>query len=207
MFGKNGAENLMHGTINHGLQAFVQEIYGQEKWEEVRILADLHVRHFEPMLVYDDLLTEQMLDAISEQTNRTRAEILEDFGTFLVAEHSSPLVRRLLRLGGENFTEFLFSLEDVHDRLSMVLPDLDLPILELEIIAPNEFALRCSFNKLRYAEVFLGLLRAMADDYGSLILIEHFGRVEEGISEDVFNIKVVKDDWNADSDKLMAAAQ
>lgn len=180
----------MHGIINRGLQCFVQRIYGQQAWEEVRGIAGLKLQTFEAMLLYDDLITEQVLDAISEVTTRKRFEVLEDFGTFIVSEHSSPAMRRLLRLGGQSFEEFLYSLEDIHDRLHMALPDLEVPLLELEPIAKNQFRLHYHFTKFGYSAFFVGLLRSMADDYGSLVTIEHAPETVDNLSRDVFHIAV-----------------
>lgn len=183
----------MHGMINKGLQSFVTAIYGASRWEEVRELADLKTQSFEAMLSYDDMITEQILDAVEELTGRERPNILEDFGTFIVSEHSSPAVRRLLRLGGENYTEFLYSLEDIHGRLSIVLPDLEVPNLELEELGKDKFRVKYAFSKLGYSAVFLGLLRAMADDYGSFVWIDHKKDVFEGIAQAYFDIEVYSD--------------
>ena len=62
----------------------------------------------------------------------------------------------------------------------MALPDLDLPRLELCTIAPDRHTLTC-LSPLRGAgHVILGLLRAMADDYGALVLLEHKGTCPMG---------------------------
>lgn len=183
----------MHGMINRGLQSFVIAIYGAQAWDDVRELSGLQLLSFETMLSYDDMLTEQILDAITEITGRDRYALLEDFGTFIVSEHSSPSVLKLLRLGGENYTEFLYSLEDIHDRLSIVLPDLDVPQLDLEECAPDRFKLHYRFDKLGYSTVFLGLLRAMADDYGSFVLIEHEKLSGDGVAQACFHIEIYSD--------------
>lgn len=188
----------MHGMINRGLQNFVSAIFGQHSWEEACTMAGLPFSQFEAMLSYDDLLTEQVLDAMVETTGRERPILLEDFGTFIVSEHSSPAVRRLLRLGGENFTEFLFSLEDVNDRVSLALPDLELPMLQVETVGMNKFIVKSLFNKFGYGEVFLGLLRAMADDYETLVFIEHQKIGTDGVAEDWYRIDILDAAWTKD---------
>ena len=157
----------MHGTINRGLQCFVCDIFGSETWEDACGRAELTNYNFETMLTYDDDVTDRVIDALTRVLGRERADVLEDFGTFVVSESRLQSVRKLLRFGGENFVEFLHSLEDVHDRAKIALPDLDVPQFELEIQADNQFVLHYQFEKLGFGAVFLGLLRGMADDYGA----------------------------------------
>ena len=183
---------VVHGLVNRGLQSFVVNIYGTDTWEEVCLDAQLPFQNFETMLPYDDLLSEQVLDSISKIVSRHRTEILEDFGTFLVSEHCSPAVRRLLRLGGQNFSEFLLSLEDVYDRVSIAVSDLDMPLMKVEMKSACEYVVQYEFNKCGYGTVFLGLLRAMADDYGCLVTIDHQSRTKFEIDYDIFRVHIFK---------------
>jgi hypothetical protein len=192
----------MHGLINRGLQSFVLRIYGSDVWEDVCADAGLGFNNFETMLTYDDILTEQVLDVICTTTKRLRADILEDFGTFIVSEHCSPAVKKLLRLGGQTFVEFLHSLEDVYDRVQIAIPDLETPSMRLEVRSRVEYVLRYEFYKCGFGAVFLGLLRAMADDYGSLVTITHETRSFAGIDNDIFYIHVFRDEWQANSDRV-----
>lgn len=183
----------MHGLINRGLQSFVLRIYGIDIWEDICADAGLGFNNFETMLSYDDILTEQVLDGICAATRRKRADILEDFGTYIVSEHCTPAVKKLLRLGGETFVEFLHSLEDVYDRVQIAIPDLETPTMRLEMRSSVEYVLRYEFYKCGYGAVFLGLLRAMADDYGSLVTIAHETRSFSGIDKDIFYIHLYRD--------------
>lgn len=184
----------MHGLINRGLQSFTLRIYGSDVWEDVCADAGLGFNNFETMLSYDDIMTEQVLDGICSATRRSRADILEDFGTFIVSEHCSPAVKKLLRLGGETFVEFLHSLEDVYDRVQIAIPDLETPSMRLEVRSPLEYVLRYEFYKCGFGAVFLGLLRAMADDYGKLVTISHETRSSAGIDKDIFYISLFGDE-------------
>jgi hypothetical protein len=193
----------MHGLINRGLQSFVLRIYGNDVWEDVCADAGLGFTNFETMLCYDDILTEQVLDGICVATKRLRGDILEDFGTFIVSEHCTPAVKKLLRLGGETFVEFLHSLEDVYDRVQIAIPDLETPAMRLEVRSPVEYVLRYEFYECGFGAVFLGLLRAMADDYGALVTITHETRSFAGIDKDIFYIHVFRDEWQANSEKAV----
>jgi hypothetical protein len=185
----------MHGTINRGLQAYVCEIFGKEVWEDSCSRAELSSYNFETMLTYDDEITDRILDGLTKVLGRERSDLLEDFGTFVVSETTLQSVRKLLRFGGENYVEFLQSLEDVHDRAKIALPDLDVPQFELESHSENQFVLNYRFEKLGMGAVFLGLLRGMADDYGALILIDHIPKRDGNVDVDQFEISLLHMGW------------
>ncbi len=89
-------------------------------------------------------------------------------------------LRRLLRFGGVTFVDFLHSLDDLDGRCRLALPELCLPLLRLREVEPGRFVLRCETGLPGAGHVIVGLLRAMADDYGALVLLEHLGTDEMG---------------------------
>lgn len=138
-------------------------------------LANLGLVEFEAMLTYDAKLTAQVLDAMCAELGRPQREVLEDLGTYLVSNPNTEALRRLLRFGGVNYVDFLHSLDDLPDRARLAVSDLDLPPLELDEHAQNEFTLTCHPGLPGFEHVMIGVLRAMADDYGALAMLEHSG--------------------------------
>ncbi len=185
----------MHGMINRGVQCYVRDIFGPEIWEETCSRAELPFFNFETMLRYDDDITETVLNTLAQVLARPRHELLEDFGTYVVSEERLAAVRKLLRFGGDTFEEFLHSLEDVHDRAKLALPDLDVPHLRLESHSKAQHTLHYRFSKLGYGSVFLGLLRGMADDYGALVVIDHISERKGAIDADRFEISLMHIGW------------
>jgi hypothetical protein len=165
----------MHGLTNRAIQCFVIDRYGPEKWAECAHVADIGFSDFESMLIYDDELTTQILDAASAVLNRPRFELMEDLGTYLVSHPNTESLRRLLRFGGVTFVEFLHSLNELPDRARLAVSDLDLPELDLRDQAATEFSLTCKSSIAGAGHVFIGILRTMADDYGALVILEHLG--------------------------------
>ncbi|MGR3662642.1 MAG: heme NO-binding domain-containing protein [Paracoccaceae bacterium] len=84
-------------------------------------------------------------------------------------------VRRLLRFGGETFAEFLHSLDELPGRSLLAVPELTLPALDLQEYSAGNFTLKCTFDFPGHGHVLVGVLRAMADDYGALAVLEHMG--------------------------------
>ncbi len=162
----------MHGLINRAIQAFVTSTYGAARWNEIMDLSGLGFREFEAMLTYPDEQSNKMLDSMEQVLQRPLPEILEDVGTFLVSNPQVESLRRLLRFGGVNYVEFLHSLDDLPGRARLAVSDLHLPGLELFEQAPGQFELVCQPGIPGYANVMMGVLRAMADDYGDLVILE-----------------------------------
>lgn len=171
----------MHGLVNRSLQGFLRDTYGAVIWGNVARKARLGFDGFEPMMSYDPALTEAVLAAAARVLNRPPESVLEDLGTYLVSHPNTERVRRLLRFGGESFDDFLHSLEDLPERARLALPDFNLPGLDLVECGEGRYQLLITAPLVGAGHVMMGLLRAMADDYGALVLMEPLanqGRVE-----------------------------
>lgn len=180
----------MHGLINRAIEYFVRDTYGADIWGKITKSAALGFCEFEAMLRYDRSVTTDVLNATAKTLNRPLNEVLEDIGTYLVSNPNVKPLRRLLRFGGVDFVDFLHSLDELPDRARMAVSDLDLPGMELREHAINRFSLTCQSNVPGYGHVLVGVLRAMADDYGALAYLEHHGNGHGG---DTISITLVQD--------------
>lgn len=165
----------MHGLINRSIQCFIGDTYGPQAWIAIADAAHVAPDGFEAMLTYDDPVSYAVLDAAALRLSRSPESILEDLGTYLVSHPNTEPLRRLLRFGGVTFVEFLHSLDDLQGRGRMAVPDLDLPALELVENTPDRFTLHCRSANPGLGHVIVGVLRAMADDYGALAMLDHQG--------------------------------
>lgn len=118
--------------------------------------------------------------------------MLEDFGTYLVAHPAAQRVRRLLRFGGVDYEDFLGSLDDLAGRARLAVPDLDLPRMALTDLGAGVFQLDVAAKFAGAGPVCIGLLRALADDYGALVVIEPDGAVRDGAR---LTIRLLKADF------------
>lgn len=168
----------MHGLVNQAIERFACETYDEGFWNDVCRRAGLGPCAFDAMQVYDCAITERVLDALSQRLGKGQGEVLEDIGTFLVSGRASGAVGRLLRFSGTDFVDFLYSLDELPAWARLAVPDLLLPQLELHEHAAHYFSLAVRATDglhNRYGHAMMGLLRAMADDYGALVVLEHKG--------------------------------
>jgi hypothetical protein len=170
----------MHGLANRALQRFIEETAEPGVWARAARRASPGAPGFEALLSYDDEITEALIRALAEALGRPEAALLDDVGTWLVAHKSNEGLRRLLRFGGESFADFLHSLEELRDRARLAVPDLILPALDIREHAPGRFTLAGSGGPRGFAMVLAGLLRAMADEYGALAVVDIVGEGRGG---------------------------
>jgi len=162
----------MHGLINRSIQCFLSDTYGAESWAAITVAAGLGFVNFEAMLTYDSAQTEAVLNAAGNQLAKPREMLLEDLGTYLVSHPNQRNLRRLLRFGGETFVDFLNSLDELPDRVRLAVPELTMPQLELNVHGCDAFSLIVRHDHPGFGHVIIGVLRAMADDYGALALLD-----------------------------------
>lgn len=165
----------MHGLINRAIERFVRDTYGADLWTRIMRRAGLEFSEFEAMLTYEPPVTQAVLTAAAGELSKPVNDMLEDIGTYLVSHPNVEALRRLLRFGGVTFTEFLYSLDDLPERARLAVSDLNLPPLALREHGADVYSLTCGAEMPGFGHVILGLLRAMADDYGALVLLEYKG--------------------------------
>ncbi len=182
----------MHGMINRSIERFVRDTYGRDMWIGVTQRVNLGFTEFESMLTYDQQTTMDVLDDLAQTLDKPVTDVLEDIGTYLVSHPNLEALRRLLRFSGVTFVEFLHSLDDLPARARLAVSDLELPSLELREFSPASYGLTVHSGQCRMAgfgHVVMGLLRAMADDYGVLVFLEHKGA---GDGREVIDVQLLE---------------
>lgn len=165
----------MHGLIFRTIQAFVSDSFGPDVWAAAMQSADCDVPSFEAMLDYDAALLPTVISGCARVLDRPQDTILEDIGTYLVTQQNHASIRRLMRFGGHSFTELLHTLDELPGRTRLAVAGLELPDIMVREHRPNSFTVQCSAGPRGFGHVLVGLLRAMADDYGALAILDHLG--------------------------------
>ncbi|GHE93618.1 hypothetical protein GCM10016455_12250 [Aliiroseovarius zhejiangensis] len=166
----------IHGLIFWCFEGFLIFTYGIGRWRSIMGELELGYDSFEPLFRYDVDLANRLVTEAARQLDKPSDMLLEDFGTFLVTDERVERVRRLLRFGGVDYTDFLHSLEDLRGRAQLAVPELDLPVIQLDAVSADEFQITCCSVAPGVGFILLGVLRALADDYGALAFLEHLGR-------------------------------
>ena len=179
----------MLGAVNKAIEEFVITVHGGAVWQEV--LRDIGTPgfRFEPMLMYEDEKSYALIRALSKRLSKPQQDILDDIGTYLVTLPNGGALRRLLRFSGGSFDDFLFSRDDLNDRVDLALPDLQLPQIMVVPQTIDRVHVRVSQTWSGFAYVLQGLLRAMADDYGTLVFLDVRRDITDSASIEVILIE------------------
>jgi hypothetical protein len=174
--------SYMDALLLRSLQSYVIDTFGAARWQTVCRRAELPVDTFEPMLWYEPGTADHIAQVVATILRRPVEAVWEDVGIHLVTHPDREGVRRLLRFGGVSYADFLHSLEELPGRARLALPDLEVPDITLSEVGEDRFELRCQSHLRATQRVLVGLLTAMADDYGALCVIEPAGDDRTSIS-------------------------
>ncbi len=172
----------MHGLFNRAIQHFLSDTYGPEVWDEVASTAGVGRAGIGAMMTYPVAVTDAVLQAAVQRLGKPREALLEDIGIFLVT--LEPL-RRLLRFGGVTYADFIDTLEELPGRAQLAVTEIGIPALRLTEHRPGKFTLHCRAPLVGFGHICAGVLRALADDYGALALIDHSGVHPDGETVDI----------------------
>ena len=166
----------MHGLIIRSIHCFLRDNHGPEVWRAVAAGTPFAQADIDVLRDYPGLCATELIGAAAREIGQPVPDLLEDLGVYLASHPSSANVRRLLRFGGDSFTEFLHSLPELRDRVQLAVETLELPVLELRQHYAGSYSLSVVAGETGSGHVLAGVLRAMADDYGSLVMLENVGR-------------------------------
>ncbi|MDO5528680.1 MAG: heme NO-binding domain-containing protein [Paracoccus sp. (in: a-proteobacteria)] len=163
----------MHGLIHRCVEVFIRERHGDPVWTQLASLSGVDPRGFRPFRRYAAKQCDALLRAAAAHLSLGRMELLEDLGHWVARIEQ---IRRILRFSGSDFGDFLFALEYLRARAEMVLPGLDLPQVKVSQSGPSRFTLHLRGAPGDWTAALCGLVRAMADDYGVLAVVEQARR-------------------------------
>ena len=161
----------MLGVANKAIEAFACQRYGDKLWADLLIDLSLPGYEFEAMLTYEDGITYDLINRLAKRQSKMHQDVLEDIGGHLVAKDSQASIRRLLRFGGATFEDFLLSLDDLNDRVALALDILEMPMIRVFPMSAEKIHVRVAPKWHEFSDVLVGLLRALADDYGALVFM------------------------------------
>lgn len=170
----------MHGLVNKAIECFLRDTYGDGVWTDVSDAAGFDAGTFEAMLCYEDELTDALIGSASDRLDKPADELLEDLGTYIITNGRYEPLRRLMRFSGETFEEFLLSVDELPERTRLALPDLRLAPISVTPDGPNRFEICCGPGIPGFGSVLSGVIRAMADDYGSLVTLSKRAATADG---------------------------
>ena len=162
---------MMHGLVNRAIEGFVRITYGDALWNVAASAAGVDSRGIVLMRQDETGLTDRLMKELSCRLDRSPRDLAEDVGAWVAR---LPSIRRLLRFAGSDFAAFMMALPELDGRARMVVRGFELPRLTVTRQAGGwRIASDC---EPIWLHAIVGMLHAMADDYGVLAVIALEGR-------------------------------
>lgn len=171
----------MERLVLRAVEEFLCDTHGEPLWRQVAASARVGDG---PLGSDASARPEALIASAAVILEKPIDELFEDLGAWLARREA---IRRLLRFSGRDFPDFVLSLEDLPGRAHFVIPDLRMPQIAVERDADGTMRLILPPMAGGWPAILGGLLRAMADDYGALALIElHEDTVSVQIPDESF---------------------
>ena len=72
----------------------------------------------------------------------------------------------------------MLSLDDLNDRVALALDILEMPTIRVVPLSAERVHIRVDSKWHGFSDVLVGLLRALADDYGALVFMDRLSGAE-----------------------------
>lgn len=177
----------MYGMINRAIEDMAVQLGGPLLWEEIRQSAKV-TDDFESMRSYPDELTYRLVAAASELLGQTPDELLRHFGRYWIGYAQRSGYGPMLALCGADLPSFLASLNQMHARIAMTLPDLKMPTFDCTEEPDGSLRLQYRSPRPGLAMFVLGLLEGLGEYFGLVLEIEHTVSRASGADHDEFAI-------------------
>ncbi|KAH9423586.1 hypothetical protein DERP_005166 [Dermatophagoides pteronyssinus] len=119
----------MYGLLIENIIQYIQDNFGVDKWNEIRRQAQIEETSFHTHTVYPDVYTKNIIDKACKTLRISEKQLLlgigESFVTF-IGRYGYDVVLSALAIRRE-FSDFLNSLDDLHEYLRLSYPRLKPP--------------------------------------------------------------------------------
>jgi len=178
----------MYGIVNKALKAMILAQEGQEVWEQILDKAGLENPVFIGTDNYPDEWTYRLASTASEKLNLPLNTLLGKFGEFWATHTAVEEYPELMATGGGNLKDFLINLPNFHTQVVLMLPQLEPPDFQCEVI--SEICLHMHYFSTRQglAPFALGIFKGLGKVFQENIQVKHIEQISEAQDHDVFEI-------------------
>ena len=172
----------MYGLVNKAIQDLIIKEHGQEKWNEVRVLAGMEDERFVSLKSYPDKLTYDLVGAASRILGADAESILMAFGEHWVLYTAKEGYGEMLDFTGATLIEFLKNLDLLHLRVKNMMPHLQPPKFECNQVSETEVELLYYSDREGLAPMVIGLLHGLGKRFRTELTVEHV-QTKQGVGE------------------------
>lgn len=156
----------MYGLVNQAVQDYVVASMGEPVWRQVRDRVGLREVEFLPLQQYPDELTFALVGAACEASGREASELVEAIGALWIEFTAQKGYGSLLDQLGGTFAEALASLDAMHVRVALMMPELKPPSFRVSNRRERALTLAYVSQRQGLAPLVIGLVKGLGRKYG-----------------------------------------
>jgi len=176
----------MYGLIHTALRDMVIETYGPEKWDKVVTKSGVTADTFLSMRSYDDSVAYNLVGSTAQVLECSAESCLREFGHYWLTQAAPKVYASLLDTTGDTLFEFLESLDDLHDKITLTFIDYSPPSFRLERLSDHHARLHYRSQRQGLTPFVSGLIKGMEQRFNVSINVE--STEEVAVSEGEYTI-------------------
>jgi hypothetical protein len=180
----------MYGMINKAIRTLVTQEAGEDVWNQVLESSGVSDDVFDDLEGYDDSVTFSLVGSASEIMGIPASDVLEMFGIYWI-DVAKEGYGDYFNSFGNDFESFVEGLDEMHVRISEMLPNLAPPSFEIKKLGDNHFEIHYESPREGLAPLAIGTLKGVAKHFGGeaeITQVEYKGTDDH----DVFEVRFAK---------------
>ena len=178
----------MYGIINKAIEELVISNFGKDKWEIILEKSGIEHSFFISNETYDDAITYQLAQTISQEMNMSIDDVMIAFGEWWVVKTTRDKYSGLMQTGGSNLKQFLINLPVFHNRIMLHYPKLTTPEFKISHIEERNLCLHYFSKREGLQEFVRGLIQGLGIIYSAETKIELLKSRSDGSDHEIFKI-------------------
>ena len=179
----------MYGIVNKAIEDLIISNFGLDKWEKIKERSGIDLDFFISNESYDDTITFQLAQSVSEEMNISLSEVFVAFGEWWVLKTTNEKYSGLMQSGGNNLKQFLINLPLFHNRVVFIYPKLTPPEFRVSEVLDNSLHLHYYSKREGLQEFVRGLIQGLGKYFETAVEIELLASRNEGDDHEIFLIK------------------
>lgn len=162
----------MYGMIRNALRDLIVAHHGPSAWEAICRRAGQSPRSVLALDCFPDSDTFALVGAASQELETPAAKLLEAFGEHWIEYALRSGYRDYLDGIGDSLAEFLANLDDLHARITVMMPQLLPPQFAVRDLGDGSFELKYTSARHGLHPMVIGIVRGLARYKGREVRIE-----------------------------------
>nr|CAD7456517.1 unnamed protein product [Timema tahoe] len=152
----------MYGLLLENMSEFIKQVYGEDKWEEIRRMAQVDQPSFSVHQVYPENLIPRLAKKAIQTLGVSEHEFFDQMGVYFVGFVGQYGYDRVLSVLGRHMRDFLNGLDNLHEYLKFSYPRMRAPSFICENETRHGLTLHYRSKRRGFVYYTMGQIREVA---------------------------------------------